>query len=149
MECGECKLCCTLFDIFWMNSPPGEHCKHECSIGCKIYKTRPEDCKEFSCAYNQMEKVSIKMRPDISGVIFERITNDIFWGTVDIKLVYFSDDLNNQIDKFVKDGFSVILVKKDINGPIIYPTNNKNPDDIWKEAEKIREKVNGNTSIYN
>ena len=75
MECGGCTLCCKLLNIDWMNSPAGEYCKEcEKGVGCKIFDHVPKKCLEFKCAYNQMEKVSIDLRPDNCDVIFERIS---------------------------------------------------------------------------
>ena len=57
-ECGECNLCCKLPQL---NDTDGkllkksyEWCK-ECGIGtgCKIYETRPDNCRGFTCLYRE------------------------------------------------------------------------------------------------
>jgi hypothetical protein len=133
MNCDGCTLCCELIDIPWMNSPVGELCKHcEEGVGCKIYNTAPKDCLDFSCAYNQMEKVSINLRPDKCGVIFEKVTNDIFIGTTDPNISNLSDVAKRQIDSFLQEEFSVILFNQKIKSPFIYTTKNITADKVWE-----------------
>lgn len=111
MKCDGCTLCCKLLPVPWMDSPAGEYCKEcEPDIGCRIYKNAPEKCLEFKCAYNQMKSVSINMRPDKCGVIFERL-DDIIIGTIDPEIGLLSKDILGQMDAFINQGFSFILYK--------------------------------------
>lgn len=52
-DCGECKLCCKLFGVGTIAKAPMQWCSH-CNIygkyGCKVYDTRPDECKAFLCA---------------------------------------------------------------------------------------------------
>lgn len=53
-ECGDCNLCCKLTSIDFMEprKPSYQWCKHcDIGVGCKIYKTRPQGCKDFLCLY--------------------------------------------------------------------------------------------------
>lgn len=53
-ECGNCNLCCKLPSIDFMkpHKPSYQWCKHcDIGVGCKIYKTRPQKCKDFLCLY--------------------------------------------------------------------------------------------------
>jgi hypothetical protein len=51
-ECDGCTACCTALAIPEVPSPAGEHCKHECEVGCAIYATRPGRCKaDFKCLW--------------------------------------------------------------------------------------------------
>ena len=53
-ECGNCNLCCKLTSIDFMEprKPSYQWCKHcDIGVGCKIYKTRPQGCKDFLCLY--------------------------------------------------------------------------------------------------
>lgn len=109
MKCGECTLCCELLDIKSVDSKAGEMCKH-CDKGCMIYNKRPNECKTFNCAYLQMENVGKELRPDKCGIIFEKITDNIFLGTMD-KDTKIKPIVKQQIEYFVKDGFAVILNK--------------------------------------
>ena len=66
--CGSCTMCCKLIGIGEpVNSPSGSWCK-ECEIGsgCKIYESRPEECRTFYCGW----KYGIgETRPDKSKVV--------------------------------------------------------------------------------
>lgn len=51
--CGSCTMCCKLIGVGPpLNKPMNRWCKH-CIIGkgCKIYDTRPEECKDFYCGW--------------------------------------------------------------------------------------------------
>lgn len=144
MDCSGCTLCCKLIKIDWMNSPAGEYCK-ECDqgVGCKIYDHIPKKCLKFRCAYNQMEKVSIDLRPDNCDIIFERLSEDIFIGTVDPDIRKLKDIVKGQINAFNLQGFSVILLNQKIKNPHIYPASNKNIQSIWNRYIQEIEKING------
>ena len=109
MECGECTLCCKLLPIPWESSNAGEYCKY-CvhTKGCKKFKTADKRCLEFECAYRQMKKVSIKLRPDNCGVIFERVSDNIFLGTKE-KKTKLNEIVMKQIFLLNREGFSVVI----------------------------------------
>ncbi len=90
-ECGDCRLCCKLLgvggDNWWqrlgsycvgnegksvrmrVSSPPGEWCRHACAgVGCKIYETRPQSCRDFECAWLE-GLLDEEDRPDRSRVL--------------------------------------------------------------------------------
>jgi hypothetical protein len=54
-ECGDCNMCCKLYSI---HEPKDfkkdyEWCKHcEVGVGCKIYESRPKQCKDFQCGWS-------------------------------------------------------------------------------------------------
>lgn len=51
-KCGSCTLCCKLVGVKSLDKPPNKWCTHcDKSGGCKIYESRPDDCREFSCAW--------------------------------------------------------------------------------------------------
>ena len=45
-QCGECNECCRVLEIKEVESKPNEMCQH-CDKGCKIYKDRPQGCRDF------------------------------------------------------------------------------------------------------
>lgn len=145
MECGECTLCCKLLNIPWMDSQAGELCR-ECdeNKGCKIYDKAPKKCLEFHCAYNQMEKASIDLRPDKCNVIFERI-NDVFVGTVDPDKNYFQDIVEGQINSLLNEGFSIILFNRKEPKPIIIPSDKHTKEEAWNIVQMEVSKLNGST----
>ena len=140
MECGGCTLCCELLDVPWMNSPAGHVCK-ECKLneGCEIYKsTITRDCMDYKCAYNQMENVSINLRPDKCGVIFEKLTNDLFLGTTRDRLVL-TKDLEEQIKLFNREGFTVVM--HNLKGQrTIYKAEQHTREYIEKELTEVIKK---------
>ena len=50
--CGTCSLCCKLLGIGALEKPAGTWCQH-CAPpgGCRIYDSRPTECRSFSCVW--------------------------------------------------------------------------------------------------
>lgn len=144
MECDGCTLCCKLLHIPWMNSPAGEYCK-ECeeNVGCKIYNSAPKECLKYRCAYHQMEKVGIELRPDKCGVIFEKITEDIFIA-LSVNSLHLKNIVRRQIDVLIKDGFSVALSKLN-KIPIILTAAGKSKEEVYNA---VKEKHYDSTKLY-
>lgn len=136
MKCGGCTLCCKLLSIPWMNSPAGELCiQCDQNKGCLIYNTAPKKCLEYKCAYAQMNKVSINLRPDNCHVIFEKIPNsNIFIGLAD-PAFSLHDNAKSQIRAFVQQGFSVSLSVLGQGAPMIFPIAGKSAEEIFKEVQ--------------
>jgi len=143
MKCGECTVCCTLLDIPWMDSPAGEPCKY-CDKGCTIYATVDDRCSEFKCAYNQMDNVSEKLRPDNCGIIFERIEDDLMFGTVNPNHTEFQF-VHGQINAFIQEGINVVLSKE--GQPVVYHIDGVKPEDLLSRVYKIARGQNGSSSI--
>jgi hypothetical protein len=134
MECGECTLCCKLIDIPWMKSPPLEYCS-KCipGKGCGIWDNVPKDCKEYECAYRQMDNISIMLRPDNCHMIFEKLTEDIFLGLLEPGYAM-NKDVHGQINAFIHDGFSVLISAFKNNVPLVISANGKESKDVYKEV---------------
>lgn len=51
-SCNACTLCCKVLSITAIAKPQGQWCVH-CEVGrdCKIYETRPEECRSFYCGF--------------------------------------------------------------------------------------------------
>ena len=138
MVCGECTLCCKMINIPWMNSPAGVYCKN-CSPGkgCNIFKDAPEDCKEYSCLYCQMEKVSVNLRPDVCHVIFEKINDEIVIVTGLVEEGYdLNTDIQNQIASFLNEGLSVFLSRVGNTVPLVIPSAGKTGQTIFDTVLK-------------
>lgn len=151
MECGGCTLCCELFDISWMDSPAGELCKHcEIGKGCKIYSIAPKDCLNFRCAYNQIDNASIELRPDKCKIIFEKVDDNIFLGTMhpDYNEAYKTEIMQKELLMFFQRGFSVIIHSFTIKNPVVYPAKDKKASDVWsKYKARVKERY-GSTKLY-
>lgn len=139
MSCGECTACCTLFPVKWLNKGINTPCIH-CDKGCLIQDTKPDECRDFNCAYIQSGATNEKLRPDNCGIVFEKVSDRIFYGTV-IPEAKITDYAKGQVNAFVKQGFSVVLAS-------LNETSNKffiNIDhDEYEIRNEFAEILNGN-----
>jgi len=133
-KCGECSHCCDIPIIKELKKKAFNLCNHYCN-GCTIYEKRPDECRNFECAFLQMEKVNIALRPDKCGVMFEMLSDNIFLGTLHPDYE-FSDVAKGQINAFMKQGYSVVLSRKDEKLKI-YISPKHNGEDILNEFNKI------------
>ena len=114
MECGECTLCCTLCAVEDIKKPAGVECVN-CSDKCDIYEDRPQGCRDFNCAYLQMDKVNIALRPDNCGVVFEKMTDTKVLGMLGPDREY--PHAKRQIELFKQAGYEVIIT---LNGKVTW-----------------------------
>ena len=131
MKCESCTLCCELLHIKSLNKPANVMCNF-CKNGCIIHDTiknkeqnMPEECKLFECAYYQSTKVSIDLRPDNCKIIFEKISDNLFFGTQDPRYEM-TDFAKKQILSFVAQGFSVMISSTKYKNPAIYLSKDHN-----------------------
>jgi hypothetical protein len=61
-ECGECTLCCKLMGVGELKKPAGTWCTH-CTGGCSIYETRPQECRDFVCAWLESHALDERWKP--------------------------------------------------------------------------------------
>ncbi len=77
-SCGDCMECCHSVGVHELDKPAGVWCEYTSTThplrklpgkGCAIYDTRPESCREWSCAWlsGAMGGTS---RPDRIGIVF-------------------------------------------------------------------------------
>lgn len=128
-----------------MNSPEGEYCK-SClpSSGCVIFDEADKRCKDYQCAYRQMEKCAEIFRPDKCGIIFEKISEVVFSGLTE-KLTEIAKD---QIRAFNKEGFSVIVIEPNKKEKTVMLAHGHNIDMVKQAVNKLKER-NGSTDLYN
>lgn len=134
--CNECQVCCTTCNINELKKLSGTECIH-CDNGCGIYKDRPDSCKEFQCAYTQMDNVSVLMRPDNLGVVFEKLADDLMFGVVNSGHKSFKH-MNGQINAFLKSNINVVIIKD--NNPIVYHLDNTSPESLLKRVHNMAHK---------
>lgn len=116
MDCGSCTLCCKLLETHDIQSSKGEWPKCcDPAHGCKIYSSRPKECRDYECMWLQMEKVEEELRPDNSHIIFEKVSEAVILGLQDPDYELTSI-AKNQISYFIRDGFSVALINKGKKG---------------------------------
>lgn len=71
--CGSCKACCTALKVDEIPKAEWQRCKHLGPLGCRIYRSRPESCQAYACAWLQGFGGK-RERPDRLGVIFSTVT---------------------------------------------------------------------------
>lgn len=103
-ECGGCTVCCDLFPVPQLDKEANQKCIH-CQGGCLIHETRPQACRDFNCAYIQSNSPE-DLRPDRCGVVFEKVSDRIFYGTAWKKM---TERAQGQVRAFLGQGFSVVL----------------------------------------
>jgi len=89
-NCGECAVCCYLCEIREIKKPPHIFCfyqlKELVEHRCMIFDDRPEDCKNFLCAWIR-NFGSENDRPDKNGVMItvSKFNNGIWIFIIEIK----------------------------------------------------------------
>jgi Fe-S-cluster containining protein len=69
--CGSCTLCCKVMEIKELNKPLNKWCEFcDRGVGCKIYPTRPSECRTFDCLWLKDEKFPDELRPQRSKIVF-------------------------------------------------------------------------------
>lgn len=136
-----------------MNSPPDEWCK-ECNIGigCKIYDNGiSDDCRNYKCAYNDIENPPIELRPDKCKIIFENVDGSIFLGTMhpDYNDSYKEKIIRDQVEILLKMGISVVFTSSTIDKSLIFPAQGRQISEIWSTLQLRWKEKNDYTIIYN
>ena len=135
MECDSCTTCCTLLVVPELNKAAGQECEHDSGIGCDIYEDRPDSCRALSCAYHMVDNANIAMRPDKSGVVFEKVFDDLMFGTVNPN-GYKSDLLNGQVEFFLKEGINTVLAKNGVTK--IFNLDGVDPESLMIRIKEIQ-----------
>lgn len=105
-ECGPCTACCIYLPIeapgFY--KPAGKVCL-QCveGIGCGIYATRPQPCREFLCGWRVLDLIPENLRPDLSGLVVVPDEDDLPEGYADMSGL-----------KFVVTGDGATLQRRDV-----------------------------------
>lgn len=85
--CGTCTMCCKVYLIEDLAKPAGKWCAH-CAIGsgCRIYDTRPQQCRAFDCVWVQGEDLPASWKPELCKIVFSVWPSTGFvYGQVDPK----------------------------------------------------------------
>lgn len=156
MDCGGCTECCELFDIdskkalveneielITIESPAGELCEHcDKNVGCTIHEDRPKICRDFMCAYAQHEQAPIELRPDKCGVIFEKLDDKLFLGTIKPER-QIAEYAMKQIHSFNQQGFDVVLSKHDTPEVKIFSRESVQKQEVLKRFAYYRRVADG------
>ena len=69
-QCGSCTMCCKVMRIDEIGKPAGLWCA-QCDVGkgCRIYETRPGECRGFHCAFLRIAELGEAWRPSQSRIV--------------------------------------------------------------------------------
>ena len=69
-SCSGCTLCCKILGVPALEKPRGAWCTH-CNrgVGCRIYETRPEECRTFLCGWLVNPRFGVEWRPERSKIV--------------------------------------------------------------------------------
>ncbi len=75
-SCGACALCCKLIGINELNKPQNQWCPH-ClrHSGCKIYNSRPNECRTFNCDWLVNTKIGDEWQPMRSKMVLHLVVD--------------------------------------------------------------------------
>ena len=80
--CGDCSLCCKLIRVDAFEKAPGTWCthcapkaSHESGGGCRIYDSRPAECRDFYCAWLLSPTLGEEWRPNRCKLVL-RVESD-------------------------------------------------------------------------
>lgn len=75
-ECGECQLCCEVLGVRQIQKAPDQKCAYQCKNGCQIYQIRPQECRDFSCAWLKGE-VPEELKPNVVHAFLGQVEADL------------------------------------------------------------------------
>jgi len=117
VECGGCTACCDALEVkdIILVKPAGIKCPHSCDIGCSIYDNRPQGCRGFDCVYLLEQDSPLELRPDKTGVIFEKVTTKIFLALIKAESLETWDTplIRQYIKQLNNKGISVVVSSYD------------------------------------
>ena len=69
-SCGSCTMCCKVMGITELQKPVGKWCAHcDIGVGCRIYGTRPSECRTFNCLWLVDARFGDHWKPDKSKIV--------------------------------------------------------------------------------
>lgn len=72
--CGTCTACCKTHQVLSIRKISGVLCWHcEIGAGCKIYNSRPSECRDFKCQWLMGYGLD-EHRPDTTKVVIDYCT---------------------------------------------------------------------------
>ena len=127
-------MCCKWLPIAELDKPAGVLCPF-CNQGCIVHGTpkMPDECSRFECMYYQMEKCSEELRPDRSGVIFEKLSEKLIFGTAIKAPLKQSAIINKQVAGFLLQGYSVVLDHFNEKRLSVSAASDRKPESVMRE----------------
>jgi hypothetical protein len=70
--CGDCSLCCKVYEFMEISKPAGEWCRHFApGQRCTIHDVRPNQCRSYQCAWTLNEFIDDAWKPDMSHFVMD------------------------------------------------------------------------------
>lgn len=140
-NCDGCTECCDMIpiDTVKFEKPEGVLCPF-CTkgVGCNIYSTRPEVCREFPCLY-RLSDLDESLRPDKTHVIFEMLYTKIYLALVNRENLdsWKTELMMEYINKLNAAGISVVA-SSFMNGVIeVFTAPKHEKDKVLELARKV------------
>lgn len=68
--CGDCTLCCKVYEIEDFEKKPGNTCHNvRDEGGCGVWGLHPKACQEFKCLWLKHDDMDGRWRPDHAGFV--------------------------------------------------------------------------------
>lgn len=68
--CGDCTLCCKVYDVDDLEKKAGTKCSHvRPDAGCGIWGLHPKTCQDFKCLWIRHDDMNAMWRPDHAGFV--------------------------------------------------------------------------------
>ncbi|MGN6425058.1 MAG: hypothetical protein ACTHLA_17310 [Asticcacaulis sp.] len=68
--CGDCNLCCKVYDIPDFEKKAGQTCHHvRAEGGCGVWGLHPQICQDFKCLWLKHDDMNALWRPDVCGFV--------------------------------------------------------------------------------
>ena len=69
-DCSGCTRCCELLSVAELDKAPMVACAHcQAAEGCRIYRDRPTECRQFYCGYLLDASLDERWKPSRSKLI--------------------------------------------------------------------------------
>ena len=73
-ECGDCNLCCKVYDVEDLEKKAGKMCHNahksdDSAGGCSIWGLHPKTCQDFKCLWIKHDDMNGLWRPDVAGFV--------------------------------------------------------------------------------
>lgn len=128
--CGSCRMCCKILGVETIKKPCGTMCQHaDKKVGCRIYESRPEECRTFSCMWVSRNDAGVELDPELEptkcrAVIYMTQDQEIVialdaWRT--------PDWTSGAIGRFLAIASDKVTCFVTINGEPVARYNPKNP----------------------
>ena len=76
--CGDCDLCCRLYEIDELKKPVQTQCVHARGSGCAIHGLHPKTCRTFECLWIMNTDLGELWRPSVSGFVLRQEGASLF-----------------------------------------------------------------------